>query len=73
MTLQLARQARNGYNINTYQECARDKLDDRTAPCPGADRRRKVLTLDRWVKCNSMDLCSTRRWRWVLFAYNSSS
>ena len=48
MTLQLARQARNGYNINTYQECARDKLDDRTATCPGADRRRKVLTLDRW-------------------------
>ena len=28
----------------TYEECARDKLDDRTATC-----RRKVLKLDRWV------------------------
>ena len=28
----------------TYEECARDKLDDRTATCVC-----KVLKLDRWV------------------------
>ena len=31
--------------ITTYEECARDKLCDRTATC----RKGKVLKLDRWV------------------------
>jgi hypothetical protein len=32
------------YSVNTYRECARDKLVDRTATCLGG----KVLMLDRW-------------------------
>ena len=32
--------------ILTYKECARDKLDDRTATCPLG----KVLKLERWLR-----------------------
>ena len=34
----------SGYDTHTYKECARDKLDDRTATC----REGKVLRLERW-------------------------
>lgn len=33
------------YTENTYKECVRDKLVDRTATCQNG----KVLMLDRWV------------------------
>ena len=33
-------------SISNHKECARDKLDDRTATCPQG----KVLKLERWLR-----------------------
>ena len=51
----------SGYDTHTYKECARDKLDDRTATC----REGKVLRLERWVI--EVIYSQSRRYRWGCF------